>query len=214
MNKKLYSIIIILLSVIEGISFAGTYGGGSGTSEDPYQIGTAEHLITLGETTDDYDKCFVLTADIDLSGYVFDRAVIAWDEDDENEEFDGVAFTGVFDGNGHLILNFTHSSVSGDYVGIFGKLENYAEINNLGIINPHINSGSGHCIGVLAGYSFSIIKNCFVKDGNVMGGSDIGILVGFLDGQIIGSYAIGNVVGNLSVYYSVANAYDCNSRKK
>lgn len=42
------------------------YGGGSGTAEDPYQIATAQDLILLGESPDDYDKHFVLTADIDL----------------------------------------------------------------------------------------------------------------------------------------------------
>ncbi len=42
------------------------YSGGSGTADDPYQIATAADLIALGETPDDYDKHFILTADIDL----------------------------------------------------------------------------------------------------------------------------------------------------
>ena len=55
------------------------YWGGSGTAEDPYQIATAEDLIALGETAQDYDKHFVLTADIDLDPNlpgrkVFDKA--------------------------------------------------------------------------------------------------------------------------------------------
>jgi len=57
------------------------YSGGSGTAQDPYQITTAADLIALGETPADYDKHFVLTADIDLDpnlpgNRVFDRAVI------------------------------------------------------------------------------------------------------------------------------------------
>ena len=56
------------------------YSGGSGTAQEPYQIATAEDLITLGETPDDYDKHFVLTADIDLDpslpgAKVFDKAL-------------------------------------------------------------------------------------------------------------------------------------------
>ena len=58
------------------------YSGGHGTSADPYQIATAADLIALGETPTDYDKHFILTADIDLDPNlpgrrVFDNAVIA-----------------------------------------------------------------------------------------------------------------------------------------
>ena len=40
------------------------YGGGTGEPNDPYQIATAEDLIVLGETPEDYDKHFILTADM------------------------------------------------------------------------------------------------------------------------------------------------------
>ncbi len=42
------------------------YSGGSGTADDPYQIATAADLMALGRTPTDYDRHFVLTADIDL----------------------------------------------------------------------------------------------------------------------------------------------------
>jgi len=42
------------------------YSGGTGEPNDPYQIATAADLIALGETPADYDKHFILTADIDL----------------------------------------------------------------------------------------------------------------------------------------------------
>nr|MBP7052946.1 hypothetical protein [Phycisphaerae bacterium] len=53
------------------------YAGGVGEPNDPYQIATAADLIALGETPADYDKHFVLTADIDLDpnlpgGKIFD----------------------------------------------------------------------------------------------------------------------------------------------
>jgi hypothetical protein len=59
---------------------AAKYSGGTGEPNDPYQIATAADLIALGETPADYDKHFLLTADIDLDqrpGKVFDKAVIA-----------------------------------------------------------------------------------------------------------------------------------------
>ncbi|MDT8304003.1 MAG: hypothetical protein RQ760_21150 [Sedimentisphaerales bacterium] len=42
------------------------YSGGRGVTDDPYQIATAADLIALGEAPEDYDKHFILTADIDL----------------------------------------------------------------------------------------------------------------------------------------------------
>lgn len=42
------------------------YSGGTGEPNDPYQIATAVDLIALGEDANDYDKHFILTADIDL----------------------------------------------------------------------------------------------------------------------------------------------------
>jgi hypothetical protein len=42
------------------------YGGGAGTADDPYQIGTAVDLLQLGESSQDHGKCFVLSADLDL----------------------------------------------------------------------------------------------------------------------------------------------------
>ncbi|UCD00010.1 MAG: right-handed parallel beta-helix repeat-containing protein, partial [Phycisphaerales bacterium] len=89
-------------------SLYAKYSGGIGEPNDPYQIATAEDLIALGETPEDYDKHFILTADIDLDPNlpgrkVFDKAVIAsttsWEE--------RIPFTGVFDGNSHSICHLT-----------------------------------------------------------------------------------------------------------
>ena len=52
---------------VVGISFAGTYGGGAGTAEDPYQIWTSEQMNEIGLHKEDWDKCFVLLDDIDLA---------------------------------------------------------------------------------------------------------------------------------------------------
>jgi hypothetical protein len=95
------------------------YGGGSGTAQDPYQIATAADLILLGESPEDYDKHFILTADIDLDPNlpgrkVFDKAVIA---PAKTKYFEGTSFTGVFDGNGHTI---SHLTIAGE--GYLGRM--------------------------------------------------------------------------------------------
>ncbi len=47
-------------------SLAVDFQGGSGTSDDPYQIGTAQQLIDMGRDPNLMDRCFVLVNDIDL----------------------------------------------------------------------------------------------------------------------------------------------------
>jgi len=54
--------------LLTGVSAAtAKYSGGTGEPNDPYQIATAVDLIALGEDPNDYDKHFILTADIDLT---------------------------------------------------------------------------------------------------------------------------------------------------
>ena len=55
---------ILFLTIVSAAQ--AKYGGGAGELNDPYQIATAEDLMLLGKTPDDYDKHFILTADIDL----------------------------------------------------------------------------------------------------------------------------------------------------
>jgi len=58
--------------LLTGVSTApAKYSGGSGTAADPYRIATAADLIALGETPEDYNKHFILTADIDLDPTCF-----------------------------------------------------------------------------------------------------------------------------------------------
>jgi len=80
--------------------------------------------MLLGETPEDYDKHFILTADIDLDPNlpgrkVFDKAVVAPDVNDVEDDFQGISFTGVFDGKGHKI---SHLTIQGqDCLGLFGQ---------------------------------------------------------------------------------------------
>ena len=154
------------------------YRGGSGTPDDPYQIATAADLIALGETPDDYDKHFILTADIDLDPNlpgrrVFDDAVIAgsWQ----------LPFTGVFDGNGHTI---SHLTIVGKYsLGLFGQLgwnyqrQSYAEptctVMSLAVENVNI-VGSVISAGALAAYVEWAVVSHSRSTGKVSGKDTVG----------------------------------------
>jgi hypothetical protein len=161
---------------------------GSGTAEDPYQIGAAAALIVLGENPEDYDKHFILTADIDLDpalfgGKVFDKAVIAPDIDPTAQDyaFRGTSFTGVFDGNGHTISHL--NIVGGDYLGLFGYLKSGAEVRNLGLLGVKITGSGQYCryVAGLVGYnSYGTITNSY-STGTVSGSGQL-VSVGGLVG--------------------------------
>ncbi len=196
---------------LAGSSFAGTYGGGSGTEGDPFQIGTAEHLIDLGETPDDYGKHFIMTADIDLGEYSFTTAVIS--PDLENDPFspygfEGALFTGAFDGDGHKVINLTIDTLAdaeldndnNSWLGLFGKIGG-GHVANLGLDNISITSGDGSdLLGGLCGESeYGTITNCYTVTSIITGGDEstlLGILCGLNDGgAIIDSHASGEITG-------------------
>jgi len=69
--------LVILLSLI---NFTGTlfaFSGGTGEPNDPYQIATAEQLISIGLDDSLLSKHFVLIQDIDLSDRTFKDTLIA-----------------------------------------------------------------------------------------------------------------------------------------
>jgi len=197
------------------------YGGGTGEPNDPYLIYTAEHLNALGAEPNDYDKHFKLMADIDLSGYVYDRAVIAPDVNDAEEWFQGTPFTGIFDGNDHTVSHLT--IVGESWLGLFGQLDGLGMISHLGLETVDIN-GTGSNVGSLAGrnslgsimtcYSTGTVSGHYCVGGlvglhegfgavtdchssvTVSGSQEVGGLVGCNDGIVTMSYSAGTVTGN------------------
>jgi hypothetical protein len=180
------------------------YSGGTGEPNEPYQIATAEDLILLSESLEDYDKHFILTADIDLNPNlpgrkVFDRAVIAPDINDTESGFQGIPFTGIFDGSGHTISNLKIIGVSN--LGLFGRLESGAQIKDLGVVDVNVN-GSDAGIGGLAGTNTALTEGnggsitTSYSTGMVTGNQFVGGLVGFNWGSITTSYSTITVTGD------------------
>jgi hypothetical protein len=175
------SLIIISIISLCISSAQAKYSGGIG--DEPYQIATAEDLILLGESPEDYHKHFILTADIDLDPNlpgrkVFDKAIIAPRIILINYEyywFQAPSFTGVFDGNSHTI---SHLKITGGgYLGLFGQLGSGTKISNLGLEEIDV-SGTDNCIGGLAGYSYGSITTSY-STGSIKGsGKSVGGLLG------------------------------------
>ncbi|MBN2181167.1 MAG: hypothetical protein JW715_04575 [Sedimentisphaerales bacterium] len=210
------------------------YAGGTGEPNTPYQIATAEDLLLLGETTEDYDKHFILTDDIDLDPNlpgrkVFDKAVIAPEITYiYPQEFHDTPFSGYLDGQGHIISNLNIQG--GSYLGLFGSLNSDARISNLGLEAVDVN-GFGTWVGGLAGDSSASISSSYVtgvingehivgglvgynnygcislcyNTSKVKGGSYVGGLVGSNCGYISSSYSTGRTDGVVDNYGNMSD---------
>jgi hypothetical protein len=112
--------------------------------QDPYQINNVSDVIQLGTTPADEDKSFRLTRDIDLSGKTWTQAVIP-------------EFSGIFDGNGHVVRNLTINGSSN--LGLFGTLAITAQVRDLVITEASV-TGSGAYVGALAGENLGCVSDC------------------------------------------------------
>lgn len=179
-------------------SFAFGYGGDMGAGTDPLIDGSAGHPYLIQDLADfsafcgnssywdDYTRL-----DCDLSIGTYAQAPIAGSA---NFSFDGVAFTGCFNGNNHVISNLT---VNGSYYsGLFGKCLAGAEIINLGLENFLC---KGHTfVGGLVGANYDgNIKNCY-STGHIGGPTNDGLI----DIDAIGGLVGYNNGGTISNCYS------------
>ncbi|MFA5423775.1 MAG: hypothetical protein WC374_07965 [Phycisphaerae bacterium] len=148
---------IVIFSVTAFSCFA-RYGGGSGTAQSPYLIYTPAQMDLIGQNPDDWDCHFALMNDIDLGGYTGTQFHIIG-ENSTN------AFTGVFDGRGHVILNFSYSNISRIAAGLFGVIGDGGVVKNLGLEEPNV---SGFMkVGGLTGSVFGTVEECWVIGGTV-----------------------------------------------
>jgi hypothetical protein len=193
------------------------YGGGSGTATDPYLIYTPEQMNEIGANRSDWDKHFKLMANIDLSAYTG----TAFNVIGTGSPADPVSdpFSGVFDGNGHSISNFTHTSTGVNAIGLFGNVSGVsARITDLELISPNVKAGSGNYVGALAGrLADGVITGCCVERGSVSGRSYVGALVGSNDGMVLECCSTGSVwgdwyVGGLVGYVGDGKMNECYSK--
>ncbi len=185
----------VMLILWYGLSTpAHPFAGGKGTPEDPYQIATVEQLVSIGADPNLLDKHYVLLNDLDLDpnlpgGQMFTRAVIAPDVN-LADDFQGTAFTGGFDGGGHVIRNLTilrgteaDSPRFGSYLGLFGKLGKGAIVSDLAVETARVGLDYAGYVGLLAGWNEGRIVRCHVE-GRASGHSYVGGLVGDNRGDI------------------------------
>ena len=152
MKRAIFAILVIAACSIP--SFA-KYSGGTGEPNTPYQIATAADLNDIGNHTEDFNKCFIMTADVDLSQYTGMQFKII------GPDIGAKSFRGVFDGNGHSIHNLTYTATADvDYVGLFGLTAN-ATIKNLGVEDVNLSAEGSHIGGLVGSQNYGFIINCY-----------------------------------------------------
>ncbi len=206
------------------------FGGGSGTSIDPWLISEPKHLNNMRNYlgSEHADKHFKLFNDIDLEDY------LSIDGDEYNDgkgwrpigdnwsNLDNEFFAGTLDGDGNAILNLTINRPTDDFVGLFGVLS--PKVNALGsseIINLRLENASiigKSYTGAIAGFNAGRIIDCSVE-GIVTGKSNFtGGLVGYTERDIIAGIMVSGTVtgeeeytGGLVGYTIYGTIDNCNN---
>ena len=203
--KKIWTILLLLCFALcvetcaEGFEFTLA---GEGTAENPYLIASAEDLMQFASVMNDekqyidyYDCHFRLAADIVLNDCSdFD----GWSENPPENVWTPIGyyhgFKGVFDGNGHTVsglyidqpiteIEYDGYSQVMDKFGLFGTVG--GEVKNLTIQNAFVcpkdvrlDKGESLNVGILAGSSSGVIRNCRVEGVVICEGGDCGGIVG------------------------------------
>jgi hypothetical protein len=197
---------------------AAQFAGGTGEPNDPYQVATAEQLISIGSDRELLDKHFVLVVDIDLDpnlpgSRVFAQAVVAPARNRpgdfiSSDAFEGTAFVGDFNGSGYRIKRLTIHGGAGSFLGLFGCVGGSGCVRNLRLEDVDVAGLS--CVGGLVGCNRGTIEFCHVS-GKVFGYRTVGGLaganlgndiswrgsrvVGYAQGRIVNCSASGEVLG-------------------
>jgi hypothetical protein len=186
------SILVGTLVVLLAVGFAeARYSGGTGESTDPYRIATAQDLNDIGNHQEDWDKHFVLVNDVNLAEYAGTQFNIIGKYIKSNDP-NNKPFTGIFNGRGHKIWNFTWNSTNRSHIGLFGWVSKSSEIRNLRMENVMVDITSEIVVGGLVGLNYGTINNCH-STGSVSGRTIVGKLVGYNEGNITDCSSTGNV---------------------
>jgi hypothetical protein len=190
-------------------AYYGDFAGGSGTSPDPYQIATPEHLDNV---RDHMSAAFVLVADIDLG-------VSPWNDGAGWPPIGalGNAFNGTMNGDGYVVRNLSIVRPGDEDIGLFGYAGSASQIINLGLVGGSVSGKNfvgglvGYCEGAIAS-SFAtcdVLGNIFDLTGGAGGLVGVGAATASLSncyatGAVSGTWNLGGLLG-----YSQSSVSKC-----
>lgn len=176
---------------------------GAGVAGDPYEIETAVDLRILSFDRFLWGDHYVLTCDIDLAGMFMTPIGALYPGETHSASCNGCAFSGSFEGGGHVISNLVIDMPEYSNVGLFSFISGDAGVRNLGLENVNINGNIN--VGALVGFSNAEVSQCFVT-GAVNGNENVGGIIGWNRGAVSDSYSIcfvagGRLVGGFLGYH-------------
>lgn len=104
-------------------------------------------------------------------------------------------FSGVINGNGHLIDGPYINRRLSDLVGIFSKTASSSIIRNLGVARANITGANS--VGALIGQNESLNISKVYSSGSVAGEDGVGGLIGLNDGNLTDAYSTATTTGNI-----------------
>ena len=210
----LLSFFLCTMLKVETTMASSYYEGGSGTSDDPWQIANLAQLEYLRENSSDWSKHFILISDIDATNTKNYSDGKGWSRIGSSTTR---CFTGSFDGNGHVIDGLYINRKGESNHGLFGYISG-ATVKNLGLTNCSMFFGSGSAALIADADNGSAIRNCYVTgtiDGN--GYNLHGALVGYLNDSdvdqcytncsITGDMNTGGLIGNIDGASTVTSCF-------
>lgn len=170
----------ILVSPIQKVS---AFAGGTGSSASPYQISTCAELLNIDDTTANLSKAYEFSNNVDCSG----TSVVPMANG-------STYFSGVLNGNNFSLTGLNITCTTGWGCALFLAVSGTAEIKNLTVVGPTINS-TGHTsnmmTAVLVAYSGSTWNPTF---------SNITISGGLIDAGVqkaSGTAAAGSIAASI-----------------
>ncbi len=157
---------------------------------ETHEIYSVEELLQIGSGLDGWhaEDTYILMNDLDCSGYYFERTVIK------------VPFSGVFNGNGHIIRNMIIEGYGSEFApeSLFIESEtedvpgsglfviNTGVIENLGL-DDYVIMNAGDVVGGICAHNYGMIRRCYA-DGRItsLNQEIYGYRVGGLCGQSYG----------------------------
>jgi hypothetical protein len=174
------------------------FGGGDGSSDDPYLI---ESCGDLEDVNEDLDANYKLTTDLVCTS---SNLPLAREMDEASLAGDFTGFTGVFDGDDNTIsfaINVPDGVNDSNYLGLFGYL-NGAIVKDLNLIAGYQQGDGdsnaligGEYVGSLAGtIESSQVINVHATNAVITDSGSVGGLTGSLiQSRILGSSFTGNI---------------------
>jgi hypothetical protein len=182
---------------------ASEFHGGNGTSDNPYQVRTAEQLNLVRNYLDAH---FIQVADIDLRSYLAEGGAgynggegwLPIGEYISALKHLEKSFKGTYDGQDYKIINLYINRPEMDYVGLFGYVATNVN-ENAYIKGVHLEAanvtGRNHVGGLIGKNYRGLIERCSVTGSILAKGFRVGGLLGTNQGQLNNCYSRASVKG-------------------